>query len=101
MGLRTRAFYLEKAKAYLHKPLLDWEKINYDNFEREFCELKFVYNKCKRLDNKIEKQLWLYVQSVERLRPSPRTWFIFFMIPFREFLRNYGSSRRVGVAVTP
>ena len=93
-----RKFYLEKANAYLQKPLLDWEKINYENFEHEFRKLKFVYSKCKRLNQEVEKQLRDYVHSVERLRPYQRTCFMF---PFREFLRNCGSFRRVGVAVTP
>lgn len=105
MDLRLIAdskFYLEKANAYLHTPLVNWEKINYEDFEHEFCELKFVYSKCKRLDlQEVKKQLRDYVHSVERLRPNRRTWFIFFMFPFRRFLRNCGSFRRVGVAVTP
>ena len=94
-----RKFYLEKANAYLQKPLVNWEKINYENFEHEFRKLEFVYSKCKRLDlQEVKKQLCDYVHSVERLRPNHRTCFMF---PFRGFLRNCGSFRRVGVAVTP
>lgn len=97
MGLRTRdLFYLEKASAYLQKPLVEWEQMNNEKFEHEFCELKFVYSKCKQIE--IKKQLCDYIYSVEKLRPCSPTCFTF---PFREFLRNYGSSRRVGVVVTP